>query len=158
MGSNSSSAWAVAGFATALLVAIVVAAFGFLSLLADLEPVGDPAAGILVGPATVAGSVGAFLLLAGTGLTRGLRTWSLAGLALLATWAGGILAGTIAYAASTGTVLAAFLFALAFMTVGFGAIIPVAAALVAVLASATVRAQRGGVERPRWPWERDDDL
>ena len=67
------------------------------------------------------------------------------------------IAATLAYAAATGTVLAALLFALSFMTAGFGLIIPVTGALVALLAAVTARAQQGGVERPRWPWERDDE-
>jgi hypothetical protein len=49
------------------------------------------------------------------------------------------------------------LFALSFMTFGFGVIIPITGALVALLAAVTVRAQEGGVERPKWPWERDDE-
>jgi hypothetical protein len=157
MASNSASAWTVAGFAAALHLALIVAAFGFVSLLAEADPIADPAAGRLVGPITVGASVLALLLLLGFGLTRGVRPWSLAGLALLVTWAAGVLAATLAYAAATGTVLAALLFALSFMTAGFGLIIPVTGALVALLAAVTARAQQGGVERPRWPWERDDE-
>lgn len=157
MATNSTSSWAVAGFAAALHVALVIAAFGFVSLLADLEPVPDPEAGRLVGPLTVAASVGALLVLLGRGLGRGIRPWSLAGLALLVTWAAGVVGATLAYAAATGTILAAVLFGLEFMTIGFGVIIPVSGALVALLAAVTVRAQEGGVDRPRWPWERDDD-
>ncbi|GAA2044932.1 hypothetical protein GCM10009819_35180 [Agromyces tropicus] len=157
MASNSTSAWAVAGFAAALQLALVVAAFGFVSLLADLEPISDPAAGRLVGPIAVGVSTGALLLLLGFGMSRGLRPWSLAGLAIIVTWGSGVLAATVAYAAATGTLLAALLFALGFMTVGFGAMVPVSAALVALLAAVTTRAERGGVERPRWPWERDDE-
>ncbi|WP_353826727.1 DUF6121 family protein [Agromyces sp. SYSU T0242] len=157
MASGSSSAWAVAGLGAALDLALIVATFGFLSLLADLEPIADPAAGRLVGPITVGVAVGSLLVLLGVGLARGARTGALAGLALLVTWASGVVAATLAYGAATGTILAALLFALGFMTVGFGAIIPISSALVAVLAGATVGAQRGGIERPRWPWERDDE-
>lgn len=157
MATDSTSPWVVAGFAAALHGALVVAAFGVVSLLADLEPVADPAAGRLVGPITVGFSVLALFLLLGVGLRRGLRPWSLAGLAVLATWAAGVLGATLSYAAATGTILASFLFALRFMSFGFGLLIVAAAALVALLASATVRAQRGGIERPRWPWERDDE-
>lgn len=157
MATNSTSSWAFAGFAAALHVALIVAAFGFVSLLADVEPVPDPEAGRLVAPLTVAASVIALLVLLGRGLGRGLRPWSLAGLALLATWAAGVVGATVSYAAATGTILASLLFALSFMTAGFGAIIPVTGALVALLAAVTVRAQQGGVERPKWPWERDGE-
>ena len=157
MARNPTSAWTVAGFATALHVALVVAAFGMLSLLADAEPIGDPAAGRLVGPITVGVAALALLVVLGTSLGRGIRPWSLAGIALLATWAAGVVGATLAYEAATGTILAALLFALSFMTVGFGALIAVAGALVALLAAVTLRAQEGGVERPRWPWERDDE-
>jgi hypothetical protein len=157
MATNPTSAWPVAGFAAALHVALIVAAFGFLSLLADVEPVPDPAAGRLVAPITVAASVGSLLVLLGRGLGRGVRPWSIAGLALLVTWGAGVVGATLSYAAATGTVLAAVLFALSFMTIGFGVIIPITGALVALLAAVTVRAQQGGVERPKWPWERDDE-
>jgi hypothetical protein len=157
MAANSTSAWTVAGFATALHVALVVAAFGMLSLLADAEPIADPAAGRLVGPITVGVSALALLLVLGSSLGRGMRPWSLAGIALLLTWAAGVVGAALAYAVATGTVLAAVLFALSFMTVGFGVIIAIAGALVALLAAVTVRAQEGGAERPRWPWERDDE-
>jgi hypothetical protein len=157
MASNPTSAWPVAGLAAALHLALIVAAFGFVSLLADVEPVPDPAAGRLVAPITVAASVAALLVLLGRGLGRGVRPWSLAGLALVVTWAAGVVGATLAYAAATGTILAAVLFALSFMSIGFGVIIPITGALVALLAAVTVRAQQGGVERPRWPWERDDE-
>jgi hypothetical protein len=157
MATNPTSAWPVAGFAAALHVALIVAAFGFVSLLADIEPVPDPEAGRLVAPLTVAASVAALLVLLGRGLGRGIRPWSLAGLALIVTWAAGVVGATLSYGAATGTVLAAVLFALSFMTFGFGVIIPITGALVALLAAVTVRAQEGGVERPKWPWERDDE-
>lgn len=157
MNGSTGSAWPVAGFAAALHVALIVAAFGFLSLFADAEPVPDPAAGRLVGPIIVAAAVAALLVLLGLGLARGIRPLSLAGLAVLVTWLAGALAGTIAYAIATGTLLASVIFAFSFMSVGFGVIIPLMAAPVALLASMTVQAQQGGADRPRWPWERDDD-
>ncbi|MGR2752999.1 hypothetical protein [Agromyces arachidis] len=157
MAPDRSSGWPVAGFAAALHLSLIVAAFGFASLLADVEPIADPAAGRLVGPVTIGVAVLAELLLLGSGLTRGVRPWSLAGLAAVVTWAAGVGAATVAYAAATGTLLSALLFALSFMSTGFGLIIPVSGALVALLASVAFRAQRGGVERPRWPWERDDE-
>jgi hypothetical protein len=148
VATNSSSAWTVAGFAAALDLALVVAAFGLVSLFADAEPIADPAAGV---------AVLALLVLLGFALTRGMRPWSIAGLAILVGWAAGVAAATVAYAVSTGTLLAALIFALSFMTVGFGVIIVIAGAIVALLAAVTFRAQQGGVDRPRWPWERDDE-
>ena len=157
MATNSSSAWTVAGFAAALDLALVVAAFGLVSLFADAEPIADPAAGRLVGPITIGVAVLALLVLLGFALTRGMRPWSIAGLAILVGWAAGVAGATVAYAVSTGTLLAALIFALSFMTVGFGVIIVIAGAIVALLADVTFRAQQGGVDRPRWPWERDDE-
>lgn len=157
MATNSTSAWTIAGFAAALHVALIVAAFGLISLFADAEPIADPAAGRLVGPITIGASVLALLVLLGFALTRGMRPWSVAGLALVVTWAAGVVAATVAYAVSTGTLLAALIFALSFMTAGFGVIIPISGAVVALLAAVTARAQEGGVDRPRWPWERDDE-
>jgi hypothetical protein len=149
--------WIVAGFAAALLLALVVAAFGFVSLLTDAEVVADPAAGRLVGPAIVGVSVGAVLVFLGLRLPRehGLLAMTLQ--AVLIAWAAGVVAGTVAYALATGTLLAALLFALQFMSIGFGVLIPVLTALVVPLAGVTARAEAGGAERPRWPWERDDE-
>jgi len=150
-------AWPVAGFAAALLLALVVCAFGFVSLLTDAEVVADPEAGRLVGPAIVAASVGAVLVFLGLRLPHehGLVVMTLQ--AVLLAWAAGVVAGTVAYALATGTLLAALLFALSFMTIGFGVLMPVLTALVVPLAVVTSRAETGGAERPRWPWERDDE-
>ena len=150
-------AWVVAGFAAALLLALVVAAFGFVSLLTDAEVVADPEAGRLVGPAIVAASVGSVLVYLGLRLPHehGLVVMTLQ--AVLLAWAAGVVAGTVAYALATGTLLAALLFALSFMTIGFGVLMPVLTALVVPLAVVTSRAETGGAERPRWPWERDDE-
>jgi hypothetical protein len=150
-------AWVVAGFAAALLLALVVCAFGFVSLLTDAEVVADPEAGRLVGPAIVAASVGAVLVFLGLRLPRehGLVAMTLQG--VLLAWSAGVVAGTIAYGLATGTVLAALLFALSFMTLGFGVLVPALTALVVPLAAVTARAEAGGAERPRWPWERDDE-
>ena len=150
-------AWTVAGFAAALLLALVVCAFGFVSLLTDAEVVADPDAGRLVGPAIVAASVGAVLVFLGLRLPyeHGLVAMTLQ--AALLAWAAGVVAGAVAYGLATGTLLAALLFALSFMTIGFGVLMPLLTALVVPLAVVTTRAEAGGVERPRWPWERDDE-
>ena len=44
------NAWVVAAFAAALDLALVVCAYGFVSLLTDVDVIADPAAGLLVGP------------------------------------------------------------------------------------------------------------
>jgi Family of unknown function (DUF6121) len=148
------SAWVVAGFSAALYLALVVCAFGFVSLLTDVEVIADPAAGLLVGPAAVGASVAAFLLYLGHSLRRPDRLLTPTLLAALWTWLAAVVVATIAYAIATGTVLASLIFGLSFGVGPFGLIIPASAAIVASLALLVARAESGGAHRPRWPWER----
>ena len=151
------SAWVVAGFAAALDLALVVCAYGFVSLLTDAEVIPDAAAGLLVGPAIVGASVAALLLHLGRALRRPDRVLGPTLLAALWSWLAAVVVAIVGYAIATGTVLASLLFGLGFGVSPFGLLIPACAALVAWLALLVVRAQSGGADRPRWPWERRDE-
>jgi hypothetical protein len=78
-------------------------------------------------------------------------------LAALWTWLAAVVVAIIGYAVATGTVLASVIFGLGFGIGWFGLLIPALGALVASLAVLVARGQAGGIERPRWPWERDDE-
>jgi Family of unknown function (DUF6121) len=151
------SPWVVAGFASALYLALVVCAYGFVSLLTDMEVIADPDAGLLVGPAIVGASVAALLLYLGRSLAYPSRTARITLLAAVWTWCAAVVVAVVGYAIATGTVLAALLFGLGFGVGWFGLLIPALAAVVAWLAALVARAQEAGADRPRWPWERRDE-
>jgi len=151
------SPWVVAGFAAALYLALVVCAYGFVSLLTDVEVIADPDAGLLVGPAIVGASVAALLLHLGRSLADPSRTARITLLAAVWTWCAAVIVAVVGYAIATGTVLAALLFGLGFGVGWFGVLIPALAAVVAWLAALVARAQEAGADRPRWPWERRDE-
>ena len=150
-------AWVVAAFAAALDLAAVVCAYGFVSLLAGLEVIADPAAGRLVGPAAVGASVSAVLLTLGRTLRRPDRMLSSAGFSALWSWVAAVVVATIGYASATGGLLSAVIFGLGFGIGWFGLLIPAIAAIVASFAVLVARGRSSGMERPRWPWERDDE-
>lgn len=151
------SAWVVAAFAAALDLALVVCAFGFVSLLTDAEVIPSAAAGLLVGPAIVGASVAALLLHLGRSLADPARTARITLLAAMWAWLAAVVVAIVGYAIATGTVLASLLFGLGFGVSAFGLLLPACAALVAWLAALVARAQAEGAERPRWPWERRDE-
>ncbi|WP_448005879.1 DUF6121 family protein [Agromyces bauzanensis] len=157
MQENARRAWPVAGFATALYLALVVAAYGFVSLLTDAEVISSEDAGRLVGPAIVGASALALLLHLGRALGHPERVLAATLLAAVWAWAAAVVVAIVGYAIATGTLLASLIFGLGFGVGWFGLLIPAFAALVAWLALLVARAQSGGVERPRWPWERDDE-
>jgi hypothetical protein len=150
-------AWVVAAFAAALDLALVVFAYGFMSLLTDEEVIARPQAGLLVGPAIVGASVAALLLHLGRSLTDPSRTARITLLAAVWTWSAAVVVAIVGYAITTGTVLAALLFGLGFGVGWFGLLIPALAAFVAWLAALVASAQAAGADRPRWPWERRDE-
>jgi hypothetical protein len=157
MDERRRSGWMVAGFAAALYLALVVCVYGFVSLLANVEVIPSRQAGLFVGPAIVAAAVLALLLHLGRALRTPGRALTAVLLAALWTWLAAVAVAIVAFAMATGTVLAAVLFGLGFGVSWFGLLVPVLAALVTWLATTVTAAQAGGAERPRWPWERNDD-
>ncbi len=150
-------AWVVAAFAAALYLALIVAAYGFVSLLTDIEVIASPDAGRLVGPAIIAASVAALLLYLARALRRPAHLLGTVLLSALWTWLAAVAVAVVGFAVATGTLLESLMFGLGFGVGWFGLLIPALAALVASLAVLVARGQAGGLERPRWPWERDDE-
>lgn len=151
------SAWVVAGFAAALDLALVVCAWGFFSLLTDAEVIASAEAGRLVGPAAVGASVAALLLHLARMLRDPSRMAATVLLAALWTWLALVVVATIGYAFATGALIGSLVFGLGLGIGWFGLLVPVLAALVASLAVLVARGMAAGSERPRWPWERDDE-
>jgi hypothetical protein len=151
---DTRNAWVIAGFATALDLAVVVCAYGFVSLLLDVEVVADPRAGVLVGPAAVGASVLAVLVTLGLRLRKPQHLGSTVVIAAASSWLALVLVAIIGHVlGTTGGVLESVLFGLGFGVGWFGLLVPAAAALIASLAVVVARGRVEGMERPRWPWE-----
>jgi hypothetical protein len=153
------TAWIVAAFAAALDLALVVCAFGFVSLFAGVEVIVDPAAGLFVAPAAIGASVVALLLTLAVTLRRPDRIWPSVILSAVWTWLALVAVSVVGYAvASEGsTLLAALLFGLGFGIGWFGLLVPALAAVTSAFAVLVARGRDAGMERPRWPWERDEE-
>ncbi|MGW9630829.1 DUF6121 family protein [Agromyces sp. NPDC055520] len=153
------TAWIVAAFAAALDLALVVCAFGFVSLFAGVEVVVDPDAGLFVAPAAIGASVVALLLTLAVTLRRPDRIWPSIILSAVWTWLAFVVVAVVGYALASvsTTLLAALLFGLGFGIGGFGLLIPALAAVTASFAVLVARGRDAGMARPRWPWERDED-
>jgi uncharacterized protein DUF6121 len=153
------TAWIVAAFAAALDLALVVCAWGFVSLLGDVEVIADPDAGRFVAPAAVGASVAAVLLTLARTLRRPDRMLPSVAYSALWSWLAAVVVALVGYAiASTAnTVMAALLFGLGFGIGWFGLLIPALAGLTASFAVLVARGRGAGMERPRWPWERTDE-
>lgn len=151
-------AWVVASFAAALDLALVVCGFGFVSLLLDLEVVGDPAVGLFVAPAAVGASVVTLFIALGVMLRNVRRMASTVVITAVAAWLAFVVVAAIGHLLGSSTaVFASLRFALVFGTGWFGLLVPACAALTASLAVLVARGRQGGMERPRWPWERDEE-
>lgn len=148
----------VAVFAVVLHLALVVCAFGFVSLLADVDVVSRAGTGALVGTAMLAAAV----LATGVALVRDARSatvgprrrsWPLVvGAVVLAAY---VLCGAVLVALEEGSAFAGLLFASSTLTSVFPYIAGVLAAVVAVAYAAVADARPG--RGPRWAWERDDE-
>lgn len=152
------SPWVVAGLAAALDLALVVCAFGVVSLAADVDVVADRAIGLLVAPAAVGASVLVVLVVLGFRLRHPEQMGGTVLLAAAGSWLALVAAAVIAHlATTTGAVAASIAFGVGFGIGWFGLLVPALAALVASLAVLVARGNAAGMDRPRWPWERDED-
>lgn len=149
----------VAAFAAVLYLALVVCAFGFVSLLADVDVVSRGGTGSLVGPAMVGTAVVVVL----AALVREARRpggsvgrrpgWSL--VVGSAATAGFVGVGVVLVAVESRRWFDGVLFASSTLSSAFPWIAGVLAAVVAVSFALVTGASDG--RPPRWPWESDDD-
>ncbi|MEJ3404464.1 DUF6121 family protein [Rathayibacter sp. YIM 133350] len=152
----------VAAFATALYLALVVAAFGMLSLITDLEVISDRDAGAFVGPTMVGITViGVALSMVMLGIRRppaqqriyiGLPI--LVGLGAYFVY---LIVGAILAVVGEGDPFAFVLFLGGHLGDPFAISIGVLAIPVVIAYEATLVARGHGGSRPHWPWERDED-
>ncbi|MGK9146168.1 hypothetical protein KXS11_00885 [Plantibacter flavus] len=150
--------WWVAPFAAVTYVALVVCAFGFISLFADLDVVADPEAGPLTGPlmVVVATIVVAWVIVRET---RRLPLRVSIGTALLAgllAWFGYGVSGGVFAAIAARDLAGAAVFAASTLVAPFSITAGLLAVAVVLGASTVAASSLGHPSRPRWPWERDE--
>jgi hypothetical protein len=131
----------------------VVADFGMISLLADLEVIAEPEAGPLVGPLIVAIAAVALFLCFLRASVRPRPAWQTAISAAFATYAAQILGGAIVITYGRGTLDDFFDFVTEYVSSPFFISAALLAGLVAFGFVAAARYQEAGRNRPRWPWE-----
>ena len=151
----------VAVFATVLYAALLVAAFGLISLATNLEVIADRSAGPLVGPSM---TIVAVLLVLIMLLVLGVNTPPdkqrvVVGFAVatgIAAYGLFIATGAILVAAGNGEPFGVILFAGGMLASPFALTVGALAFLVALVYSILL-ASHGEHGRPLWPWERSGE-
>ena len=152
----------VACFAAGLYLAVLVAAFGLISLGTDTEVIPDRSAGPLVGPIMAGVAVAVLLVLlirTGTrvpGDQQRIAPLNALG-AGLACYLAYCLTGGVAGALATGDLLHFALFAAGQLASLYAIAVGVAAVVVMLLYQLVLVGRFRQRGRPRWPWEQPDD-
>jgi len=149
----------VAVFATVLYAALLVAAFGLISLATNLDVIADRSAGPLVGPTMAAVSVLLVLLML---VLLGVNTPPdkqrvVVGFAVatgIAAYGLFIATGAILVAAGNGDPFGVILFAGSMLASPFSLSVGALAFIVALSYSILLASHYGEHGRPLWPWER----
>jgi hypothetical protein len=149
----------VAVFATVLFVALVVAAFGMISLITNQDVIADPSAGPLVGPTMAAVATGlVFLMLVLLGVnTPPDKQRVVVGFAVatgVAAYGLFIVTGAILVAAGNGEPFGVLVFGASMLASPFALTVGILAFLVALSYSILLASHYGEHGRPLWPWER----
>jgi hypothetical protein len=152
----------VACFAAGLYLAVLVAAFGLISLGTDTEVIPDRSAGPLVGPIMAGVAVAVLLvLLIRTGIRVPGEQQRIAPLnalgAGLVCYLAYCLTGGVAGALATGDLLHFALFAAGQLASLYAIAVGVAAVVVMLLYQLVLVGRFRQRGRPRWPWERPED-
>lgn len=162
--------YVLAVFAAGLYFALVVCAFGFVSLLTDTDVVSQADAGPLVGPAATGAAVVTVLLFL-LGVARGYERESRAAIAAssgdpvrlplgrsllvgLVSYAVYVLAGAALYAVTTGKPFSFVLFAADSSLRGYAVAVGVIATVVSAVYMLVLASGGEHPARPLWPWER----
>ncbi|WP_431801793.1 hypothetical protein [Microbacterium sp. bgisy203] len=141
-------------FTTIGFFALVVAAFGMLSLLTDADVLAVPGLGQVPGAVAVGAATLTFAVVTWVVVRRPQPTYGGAAIVLVATflaYLGGLLLGGMGAGVDPARAAAAVG---GFATSWFAVVLASAAFISAWIAVALVRTR---ATRPRWPWERDDD-
>lgn len=149
----------LAVFTATLYLALIVAAFGLISLATDTDVVTQADAGPLVGPGMAGAAVLlVFILLLVLGLNSPQEQQRVAvgfavgaGLASVAVF---VVAGAVLYAVGEGQSISALTFASSMLLGPYAAATGILAFLVVLVYSWILAARVGEHGRPLWPWER----
>ncbi|GAA4160364.1 hypothetical protein GCM10022286_16260 [Gryllotalpicola daejeonensis] len=152
----------VAIFASGLYLALLIAAFGVISLLTGLDVIADARAGELAGPVATGAAtlfmIGCLLLIA---LRIPESRQRIAPLTAIGIGVGAYLVwplfAAIAYLLGNGDPVGALLFFAQLLEGPFAITVGVAAFVIALLYMLVLASRIADRGRPRWPWERDDD-
>ena len=149
----------LAVFTTVLYLALVVAAFGLISLATNTDVVSQPDAGPLVGPvATGAAVLVVFILLLALGVNTPPDSQRIrVGFAVasgLAAVAALVVTGGLLYGVGVGELVGIFTFAGSMLLSPFALATGILAFLVVLVYSWLLAAHVGEQGRPLWPWER----
>jgi hypothetical protein len=152
----------VAVFASGLFLALLIAVFGVISLLAGIEVIADPRAGELAGPIATAAAT---LLVIGCLLLIALRIpesrQRVAPLASLGIGVGAYLAwslfAALAFLFGRGDPVGALIFFGGILLGPFAISVGVIAFVIALLFTLVLASRVGDRGRPRWPWEKDEE-
>ncbi|MET1052103.1 MAG: DUF6121 family protein [Mycetocola sp.] len=169
-GRPTSYPYTLVVFAGVAYFALVVCAFGFLSLLTNTDVVSQPDAGPLVGPAATGSAVLTLLLFlidVARRYERDLRAAVAAsslrpvrlplGRSILigaVSFAAYVIVGSVLYAMTTEQLFSAVLFAADASLSGYGLAAGVLAAVVSALYMVVLATGGEHPARPLWPWER----
>lgn len=162
MRDDQKYATVVAAFAAALYLALIVAAFGLLSLATDLEVISAEGAGPLVGPSMAGAAVIlVFILMLAIGLNTPPERQRVAvgpsfgaGIAAFGLFIG---TGALLTSAGDGQPFHVLTFAASMLLSPFSLATGVLAFIVTLLYSWLLASHLGERGRPLWPWERGDD-
>ncbi|TFB48438.1 DUF6121 family protein [Cryobacterium tagatosivorans] len=149
----------LAVFTAALYLALIVAAFGLVSLATDTDVVTQPDAGPLVGPGMAGAAVLlVFVLLLVLGVNTPPERQRIAvGFAVgtgLGAVAAFVVAGAVLYAVGEGESISALTFASSMLLGPYAAATGILAFIVVLVYSWILAARVGEHGRPLWPWER----
>ncbi|NQX29642.1 hypothetical protein HQQ81_20035 [Microbacteriaceae bacterium VKM Ac-2854] len=149
---------ALAAFAGFLYLALVVCAFGVISLIADIDVIPDRSVGPIVGPvmtgvAVLATIVSMITLAARPAVARVLLTSLAAGVAVYLLF---LFSGSALYALDTGRAVSVVVFAAEQATRPFAIAVGVLAAAVHILFLLLLARRDAGGRPPHWGWEGDE--
>jgi hypothetical protein len=152
----------VAVFAAVLYAALIVAAFGLISLVTNLDVISAPDAGPLLGPSmAAAAALVVFVLMLLLGLrTRPENQRIAVGDSLgtgFAAFASFVLVGAILFALNSGPPADGIAFAGSLILGPFAATVGILGFIVTLLYSMVLASRMPERGRPLWPWERRDD-
>ena len=152
----------VAVFATVLYAALVIAAFGLISLYTDRDVIDDPTVGPVVGP-VMTGVAVLIVFVTLLGIALGVREENQRislGVAFLVGFGAYFffaVAGAILVGAGTGDPFGFISFLARQLLSPFGAAAGVLAFIIAILFMWVLASRVGNKGRPRWPWEKHED-